>query len=577
MKPNRAFLLFVVYVLMAAVACGPTAPQSTPTLTVATATSVPTPIATPQAQATLSVSDNWDDRAIFRAGLIKDEQSALDQLPGASVYHLDVQVADDLAALQGQERVRYINQENKPLDAIYFQLFPNMAGGKSTVSAVRVEGQEVKLVYESENSTVRVPLTTPLQPGQRVVIQLDFEVEVPTEVGGNYGLFGYLNDILVLDGFYPAIPVYDEKGWHAGQVPPNADTTFQDASFYVVRVTAPVNLIVIASGIQVDQTKTGNRQIVTFAAGPARDFYMAASDRLVVTSETIGETTVNSYAFQDRTEGSQAALQTAVKAIESYSARLGAYPYTEFDVVSTPMQGATGIEYPGITGINLAVYDLNATISGVPAPVMLESTVAHEVGHQWFYNVVGNDQINEPWVDESVDQYVTGLYFFDMYGPSGLKSYRDSWSSRWDRVERKPIPIGLPASSYQGKEYSAIVYGRGPLFIEALAQKMGQATFDQFLRDYYQSHKWGIGTAASFKQLAEKQCQCDLTSLFDEWVYQKAATTTPTVTPSTTITAALSGSGGGVIAFSSNRDGNLEIYVMNADGSDQRRRNVMER
>ncbi len=521
MKPNRAFLLFVVYVLMAAVACGPTAPQATPTLTVATATSVPIPITTPQAQATLSISDNWDDRAIFRAGLIADEQSALDRLPGASVYHLDVQIADDLAALQGQARVRYTNQEDEPLDAIYFQLFPNLAGGTSSVSAVKVDGQEVKPVYESDNATVRVPLSTPLQSSQCVVIQLDFEVEVPTEIGGNYGLFGYLNDILVLDGFYPAIPVYDEKGWHAGQVPPNADTTFQDASFYVVHVTAPAALTLITSGIQVDRTQQSDRQSVTFAAGPARDFYLAASDRFEVVSETIGETTVNSYAFQDRAEGSQAALRTAVNAIESYSARLGAYPYTEFDVVSTPMQGATGIEYPGITGINLAVYDLNATISGLPAPVILESTVAHEVGHQWFYNAIGSDQINEPWLDEAVDQYVTGLYFLDVYGQAGLKSYRDSWLSRWDRVEREPIPIGLPAGSYQGKEYSAIVYGRGPLFIEALAQKMGQATFDQFLRDYYQSHKWGIGTAASFKQLADKHCQCDLTSLFDEWVDEK--------------------------------------------------------
>jgi aminopeptidase N len=304
-------------------------------------------------------------------------------------------------------------------------------------------------------------------------------------------------------------------------VPPNADTTFQDASFYVVHVTSPAALTLVASGIEVERTQQSDRQIVTFAAGPARDFYLAASDRFEVVHETIGETTVNSYAFKDRTAGSQAALHTAVNAIKRYDARLGAYPYTEFDVVSTPMQGALGIEYPGITGINLAVYDLNATISGLPAPVILESTVAHEVGHQWFYNVVGNDQSNEPWVDESVDQYVTGLYFLDQYDPATQKSYRDSWLSRWDRVTREPIPIGLPAGRYQGKEYSAIVYGRGPLFIEALAQKMGQATFDQFLRDYYQSHKWGIGTAASFKQLAEKHCQCDLNSLFAEWVYEK--------------------------------------------------------
>ena len=528
MRSSRAVAL-VGFVLMTTVACTqntPQSPRTTPPPTVAVATSVPTVAAPPSPAASLtaaapSAADNWDDRTIFRAGLIKEQQRSLALLPGASIYHLDVQIADNLASLQGQARVRYTNQENKPLDAIYFQLFPNMAGGQSTVSAIKVDGQEVTPVYESENIAVRVPLTTPLQPGQRVVIQMDFQVEVPTEVGGNYGLFGYLNDILVLDGFSPAIPVYDEKGWHAGKVPPNADSTFQDASFYVVRVTAPATLTLIASGIQVDSAKQDDRQVVTFAAGPARDFYMAGSNRFAVASETIGETQVNSYAFKERTEGSQAALRIAVNALKSYSARFGAYPYTEFDVVSTPMQGAYGIEYPGMTGVNYALYDPAATISGVPAPIMLESTVAHEVGHQWFYNVVGNDQINEPWLDEAVDQYVTGLYLLDIVGQQGMDGFRSSWLSRWDRVDRKPIPIGLPASSYQGREYGAIVYGRGPLFMEALAQKMGQATFDQFLRDYYQAHQWGIGTTASFKQIAEQHCQCDLTPMFAEWVYQK--------------------------------------------------------
>lgn len=477
--------------------------------------------ANPNATWTLLAVDNWDDRAIFRSGLIQEVQQTLEQLPGASVYHLEVQIADNFVSLQGQERVRYTNQENKPLDAIYFQLFPNISGGKSTVSAVKVDGQEIQPVYESENSTVRVPLTTPLQPGQRVVVQMDFQVEVPAEAGGNYGLFSYLDNILALDGFYPAIPVYDEKGWHVGRLPPNADTTFQDASFYVVRVTAPAALTLITSGVQVDRAQQDVRQVVTFAAGPARDFYMAASDRFTVVSKTVGKTRVNSYAFKDRAEGAQLALDTAIQAIKTYSTRFGTYPYTEFDVVSTPMQGATGIEYPGITGINYTVYDPTTTVSGIPAPVMLESTVAHEVGHQWFYNAVGSDQANEPWLDEAVTQYVTGLYFLDQYGQQGMDGYRNSWLSRWDRVNREPIPIGLPANSYQGKEYGAIVYGRGPLFIEALAQKMGQTTFDQFLRDYYQACQWGIGTAASFKQLAEIHCQCDLTLLFDEWVYKK--------------------------------------------------------
>ena len=81
--------------------------------------------------------------------------------------------------------------------------------------------------------------------------------------------------------------------------------------------------------------------------------------------------------------------------------------------------------------------------------------------------------------------------------------------------------IGLPAGDYSGQEYGAIVYGRGPLFIVALAETMGQKTFDEFYRDYYQLYKWGIAGGHEFKEMAERHCRCDLTPLFEEWVYEK--------------------------------------------------------
>jgi len=287
-----------------------------------------------------------------------------------------------------------------------------------------------------------------------------------------------------------------------------------------VRVTAPANLTIVASGVEVDREREGETQTVTFAAGPARDFYLAASDKYVVKSVTVGATTVNAYSFPERADGAELALKFATDAIRSFNQRFGVYPYTEFDVVSTPMQ-ALGIEYPGTVGVNLAMFDLAGEVAGLPSPIMLEGTVAHEVGHQWFYNIVGNDQIDEPWLDEALTQYVTWLYYVDSYGKSNARGFRDSWVSRWDRVERADIPIGLPAGSYAGREYGAIVYGRGPLFLEALAEEMGQERFDAFLRDYYESHKWGIGTGDAFQQLAERHCQCDLTALFEEWVYAK--------------------------------------------------------
>ena len=75
--------------------------------------------------------------------------------------------------------------------------------------------------------------------------------------------------------------------------------------------------------------------------------------------------------------------------------------------------------------------------------------------------------------------------------------------------------------NYSGAAYGAIVYGRGPIFVDELAAQMGLEAFDQFLKDYYATYQWGIATTEGYKQLAEKHCDCDLTDLFNEWVFNK--------------------------------------------------------
>jgi len=534
-------LFFVVVVLILSLAgCSQPAKAPTPTAT-------PPPAATPQTTATIepvatsapgeepappsspasAASDllgvAWDDRAVFREGLVDAEEGVLDDLSGATVYHIDLQIPDEPVVVRGRQEVRYTNQESEPLDIVYFRLFANLLGGAATVSEVKVDGQDVEPAYESLDSVLRLPLPESLQPDESIVIQMDFEVEMARNLETGYGLFGYFEHMLFLHEALPVIPVYDDvdtqrPGWNVELPSPYADIVYLDAAFYLVRVTAPADLTIVASGIEVDREQQGDSQVLTLAAGPARDFYLAASEHYEVTSETMGETVVNSYALPERMEGAELALQQAMDALESYSARFGLYPYTEFDLVGTPML-ALGMEYPGVVAIAHNQYDLEEEVYGRPAPIMLEPTVAHEVAHQWFYNAVGNDQVDEPWLDEAVAQYVVGLYFKDVSGESAEQVWYDALYGRWDRVGRADIPIGMPVREYTGQEYGAIVYGRGPLFLVALEEKMGQETFNQFLRDYYESNEWGIGAGDEFKQLAEEHCQCDLSAMFEEWVY----------------------------------------------------------
>lgn len=461
----------------------------------------------------------WDDRSPFRPGLIGTEVNALDQLPGASVYHMDLAISADLQTIEGKQEVRYTNQEDVTLDEVCFHLFPNLLGGAITISTVSVNGAPVEPSYLEGESAVCLPLASPLSSGAQAVIQMAYQVDVPTEGGSNYGVFATVDDVLALAHFYPQIAVYDDEGWNVEPPPPNADVTYADSSFYLVRVTAPAEQVIVASGLELDRQSNDGQQSLTLASGPARDFYIASSEGYDVVSRQVGETTINSYSFPEFRESNEQALDIAVVAMESFNERFGPYPYTEFDIVPTPNL-ALGVEYPGVAVIRSALYDPEATLfdGQVQANFLLEGTVAHEVGHQWFYSTVGNDQLDEPWLDESLTQYITFLYFLDRYGQRGGDGFRQDFVRRWERVSRADIPIGLPAGDYDGGEYGAIVYGRGPLFFEALGQEMGEDAFAAFLMDYYQQNKWGIATGANLKTLAESHCNCDLSPIFDEWV-----------------------------------------------------------
>ncbi len=472
-----------------------------------------TPIQTP------AVSQNpWDDRTVFQAGLVKSAQPVLNELQGASVYHLEFKIAEDMVHVTGAEEVRYTNTETIILDEIQLRLFPNILGGEMQVTNLLVNGQAADPKYALANSLMIVPLSNPLEPGQSVILKMDFAVTVPQEVTLNYGVLAYYDEVLTLAHAYPMICVYDDEGWNAEIPPQDGDVTYAETSFYLVQITAPKGLTLVTSGQRLSSNEAGQDQIMNVANGPARDFYLAASPNFKEVTQTFGEVTVHSYARKEFVNGAQFALDTASKALDVFSKRYAQYPYTELDIVATPTL-ALGIEYPGMVAIADRIYNVEGEYRGSPASIYMESTVAHEVGHQWFYGLVGDDQLDDPWLDESLTQFATLQYYTDLYGADGADGFRASLEDRWARVENAQIPIGLPVAGYTGGEYGAIVYGRGPLFFAALKNEMGADIFDVFIKDYTEINAWGIATPENLQALAEKHCACELDALFAEWVY----------------------------------------------------------
>jgi hypothetical protein len=450
------------------------------------------------------------DLSSFKDGLIPEYHPVLNDLRDASKYAINFVIADDLYHITGSQAVAYTNTENVDLSEVHFRLFPNILGGEMTVENVTVNGETVTPEYGLSNSLLIVSFKTPLKPNETVILGMDFKITVPRKIELNYGVQAYYEGVLALAHAYPMIAVYDDEGWNAEIPPQSGDVTYADMSFFVVTVDAPKEVTLVGSGREGSRQDNGSRQTVRYEAGPVRDFYLAASPDYEVFVKEMNGVTLRFYARGEFREGAEFALDTAARSIEIFGERYAPYPYTELDFVSTPTL-ALGIEYPGMIAITEWIMP--------PDIGYLESVVAHEVAHQWFYNLIGNDQLDDPWLDESLAQFATMQYFKDAHGDEGWEMYRAEVKGRWAYAGNQPIPVGLPVRDYTDVEYSGIVYGRGALFFTALRDEMGVEAFDAFMKSYATENAWGISAPETLQALAETKCSCDLMPLFEEWIY----------------------------------------------------------
>jgi len=463
-------------------------------------------------------SPNGNSERVLPNNLTAEFQSDLETLHQASVYTIEMKIFLDEVDIQveGSEVIVYTNQESVPLETIYFRLIPNVGGDYLAVSDVQIDGNPVEPTLEFSNTALRLDLQEPLAPGENTTITMRFDAVVPSVMGGNYGLYVYIDDILALDAFFPIIPVFNDEGWNVEEPPQNADMVFTDAAFFSVTVDAPKEFVLATGGKETERKEEFNRQIVTFEGGPQRDFYLAASPRFVSESTWVDDVKLTSYFVEEFRPSGERVLEIGANALSAFSERFGPYPYNELDLVSTPML-AGGMEYSNIVAIGIYYYDPESSIDSIPGSVFLESAAAHEVAHEWFYCQVMSDQIDEPWLDESLVQYATYQYYLDTYGKQAAEGFKESFHRRWERVAKEPVPIGMPAEDYSPLEYGAIVYGRGALFFEALAEEMGQEMLDSFLREYVDTFRWGIAEPDDLKVLAEQSCGCDLSQVFTDW------------------------------------------------------------
>lgn len=436
---------------------------------------------------------------------------------GAPRYDIDLAVDPANAHITGQERVRYTNTEDVALGELYLRLFPATPsyGGDMTVGRLLLDGEPVAPALELEGSAVRVPLQPELEPGDVITLEVDFEIGVPTTNEAGYAQFAYVDGVMALPNAYPLIPVYDDEGWNVEIAPGYGDAVYSDVASYHVSVSAPATMTLVASG----SCANPEPGLWDCSAASMRDFTLVLGEEYERVSQVAAGAPVNSYYEPEHEMGGRMTLRIAADAVEVFSSLFGPYPYGELDVVETPTL-AGGIEYPGLVVIAQRLYSESDR---------LEWVVVHEVGHQWWYAVVGNDQVDEPWLDEALVQYSTLLYYEMLYGSETAADILERDFERAHEMLEQTgadMPVGLPVAAYEPRLYGPVVYQKGPLYFQALRERVGDEAFFDILRTYYQRHRYGIATPSSFLTTVKIVTGDPHLDLFEEWI-SGTGTSTP--------------------------------------------------
>jgi hypothetical protein len=411
--------------------------------------------------------------------------AALPRWPDQPGYALDLAYDARRFALSGTERIAFTNTGPAPLRSVWLRAWGNAFGG-CRVRRVRVAVTAGGTLgaQRRDCTALEVRLDRPLAPGARAAVALRLRVTAPSRADR----FGRFRGAAYFGNALPLLAVAEADGW---QLPPY---TFAGESFYSltsawrVRLRLPRDLRAATTGTQAGPARGG---VATFTAPRARDFMIVAG-RFDVRTAHAGAVRVRRFSRP----GTHAVivrktLGVAVLSMRRYARWYGPYGRPEVDLVEGPAevaQGGLAMEYPEL----------------VLTPAE-PSAIAHELAHQWFYGIVGDDQWREPWLDES----------FAEFSQARLPRARVPNRLAGCRVpDGSDVPLDASMASMTSGppgRYVRTVYIGGACFLRDLQRALGPAPFDTFMRRLVADHRDGILTTPAFVAAARAAARGDAT------------------------------------------------------------------
>ncbi|MCC7352935.1 MAG: M1 family metallopeptidase [Anaerolineae bacterium] len=386
--------------------------------------------------------------------------------------HVDLDYAQH--RLAAQAKVELTNRWREPLSELVFHVPPARIAGVFKLDSLTIDDSSQPPSYGLRDGFLTVQLPRSLPLGARVAVFMAFTLVLPpvqTVAGFVECSLGWSDVALNAGHWHPVLVPYDplRGGWQTWKLSTIGDPYVTESADYEVDILAPPGVKVAGGG---EDLREGNHWRYWLPAG--REFGFVASDRWEEAESLVGGVRVHSYFLPEHRAAGLTVLQAAADALRLYSDTFGPYPYRDFRIVETRARG--GMEFPGFSYLTDEYY---AQWPGNARSFLVYTTV-HEVAHQWWYNIAGNDQVYEPWLDEALADYCAWL-FYRVQRPDDAEWW---WNSR---VNRDLPALPVDATIYQFDDnmvYLLTVYRRGILLFTDLEKEIGQPRLFSALRGY---------------------------------------------------------------------------------------------
>jgi len=500
-------------------------------------------------------------------------------------YKIEVKLDDSKHELTAFEEFEYINNSPNQLDFLYIHLWPNAYQNEKTalgkqqwnsgetllkygddslkgnISGLdfKINGEAVKWELDSKNIDIcKLMLKTPLLPGQRLTVSTPFKVKIPT---GEISRLGHVGQSYQITQWYPKPAVYDKNGWNP--IPYlNQGEFYSEFGSFDVSITLPKNYVLGATGdcqtpSEIDfltdlalktrlkfengELNEGRKANMNFPASSSEyktirytqskvhDFAWFADKRYEVLKGEVelpaSKRKVTSWAMF--TPRNAEVWKNAIEYINDgtyyYSLWNGDYPYNNVTAVDGTISAGGGMEYPTIT-----------VIGNTGNKEELEVVIVHEVGHNWFYGILGSNERVHGWMDEGMNtlnevRYVQTKYpenkrFSDMIlnGKFHLDNldHHDlsDISYRFTAVMGEDQPIETHSADFTGANYGSIMYMKTGLVMFYLKDYLGEELFGKCQHAYFEEWKFKHPQPEDMRASFEKTSGKDLSWLFKDLI-----------------------------------------------------------